>query len=171
MQGFISNSPVAPDLFRIGDAAIAREDDKALRAYFAEDYCFHGPAGDLGFEELRGYFASLRAAFSDLRVVREQIIADGTYLAVRSAFSGRFTGVFTYAPGGPVRPTGEQVEWEVIATFRHDDNGRLAEEWVQTDYRSLLTNLGVTGTPATPQKDEAPAYDGQAGLAAPTRAA
>jgi hypothetical protein len=34
----------------------------------------------------------------------------------------------------------------VIGTFRYDDDGRLAEEWVQTDYRSFLTTLGVTTT-------------------------
>jgi hypothetical protein len=30
--------------------------------------------------------------------------------------------------------------------FRYDDENRLAEEWVQTDFRSLLTSLGVTVT-------------------------
>ena len=81
MPGFISDSPLARELIRLGGEAIAREDDAALRAYFAEDYVFHGPSGDLGFEELRAYFASLRAAFGDLRIVREQIIVGGDYLA------------------------------------------------------------------------------------------
>jgi hypothetical protein len=36
------------------------EDDAKLRDYFAADYIFHGPGGDLGFDELRAYFASLR---------------------------------------------------------------------------------------------------------------
>ncbi|HEX9519610.1 MAG TPA: ester cyclase [Streptosporangiaceae bacterium] len=146
MPGFISDTPVARDLIRIGDQAIAREDDAALRAYFAEDYVFHGPGRDLSFDELRAYFASLRAAFSDLRIVREQIVVDGNFLAARSTFSGDFTGVFTYSPIGPVEPTGQHVEWEVVATFRYHDDGRLAEEWVQTDYRSFLTKLGVTTT-------------------------
>jgi predicted ester cyclase len=144
MPGFISHSPLAGDLIRIGDEAIAREDDAALRAYFSEDYVFHGPGGDLSFDQLRAYFASLRAAFSDLRIVREQIIVDGNFLAARTTFSGDFTGVFTYSPVGPVEPTGQHLEWEVIGTFRYDDEGRLAEEWVQTDYRSFLTKLGVT---------------------------
>ena len=61
-------------------------------------------------------------------------------------FSGDFTDVLTYSPIGPVEPTGKHVEWEVIGTFRYDDDGRLAEEWVQTDYRSFLTKLGVTVT-------------------------
>jgi predicted ester cyclase len=146
MPGFISDSPLARDLIRIGDEAIAREDGAKLRAYYTEDYVFHGPGGDLGFGQLSAYFASLRAAFSDLRIVREQVIVDGAFLAARNTFSGNFTGVFTYSPIGAVAPTGQHVEWEVINTFRFDDDGRLAEEWVQTDYRSFLTKLGVTTT-------------------------
>ena len=75
----ISDSPLAQDLIRIGDEAIANEDEPKLRDYFAEDYVFHGPGGDLVFEELRAYFASLRSAFSGLRIVREQIIVDGNF--------------------------------------------------------------------------------------------
>src|SRR5580692_10354972 len=131
MPGFISDSPLARDLIRIGDEAIAREDNAALSAYFA----------------------SLRAAFTDLRLVREQIIADGNFLAARTTFSGDFTAVFTYSPIGPAEPTGQHLEWEVIGTFRYRDDGRLAEEWVQTDYRSLLTKLGVTtAEPAEPRR-------------------
>ena len=84
MPGFISDTPLAHDLIRIGNEAIAREDKSALRAYFTEDYVFHGPGGDLSFDELSAYFASLRAAFSDLRLVRAQIIADGNFLAART---------------------------------------------------------------------------------------
>ena len=131
-------------MIRIGDEAIAREDEAALRAYFTEDYVFHGPSRDLSFDELSAYFASLRAAFSDLRIVREQIIADGNFLAARTTFSGDFTGVFTHSPIGPDEPTGQHLQWEVINLFRYDGDGRLAEEWVQTDYRSFLTELGVT---------------------------
>ena len=143
MPDFISDSQLARDLIRIGDEAIAREDDAALRAYFTADYVFHGPGRDLSFDQLRAYFGSLRAAFTGLRLVREQIIVDGSFLAARTTFSGDFAGVFTYSPVGPVEPTGQHIEWEVIGTFRYDDEGRLAEEWVQTDYRSFLTKLGA----------------------------
>jgi predicted ester cyclase len=146
VPGFISESPLAQDLIRIGDEAIAKEDDAKLRDYYATDYVFHGPGGDLGFEELRAYFASLRAAFDGLRIVREQIIADGNFLAARDTFSGDFANVFTHSPIGPVEPTGKHIEWEVMNTFRYDQDGRLAEEWVQSDYRSFLTKLGVIVT-------------------------
>ena len=150
MPGFISDSPLARGLIRIGDEAIVREDDAKLRDYYAEDYLFHGPGGDLSFDQLSAYFASLRAAFAGLRLVREQIIVDGNFLAARTTFSGDFTGIFTYSPIGPVEPTGQHLEWEVIGTFRCDDEGRLAEEWVQTDYRSFLTKLEVTSTETAP---------------------
>ncbi len=144
MPGFISDSPLARDLIHIGNDAIAREDAAALRAYFAQDYVFHA-GGELSFDQLNAYFASPRAAFSG-RLVREQIIVEGNFLAARTTFSGDFTGVFTYSPIGPVEPTGQHLEWEVIGIFRYNDEGRLAEEWVQTDYRSFLTKLGVTTT-------------------------
>jgi predicted ester cyclase len=152
MPGFISNSPLARDLIRIGNEAIALEDDEKLRDYFTSDYVFHGPGAELGFDELSAYFASLRAAFRGLRLVREQIVVDGNYLAARTAFSGDFTAPFTYSPVGPVEPTGKHLEWEVIGTFRYDDEGRLEEEWVQTDYRGFLTKLGVIVTESTERK-------------------
>ncbi len=158
MPGFISDTPLARDLIRIGDEAIAREDAAALRAYFAEDYVFHGPGSELGFDELSAYFASLRAALSDLRLVREQIIVDGNFLAARTTFSGDFTGVLTYSPIGPVEPTGEHLEWELIGIFRYDGDGLLAEEWVQTDYRSFLTKLGVTTTESTQRRGPSHAH-------------
>jgi SnoaL-like polyketide cyclase len=100
MPGFISDSPLARDLIRIGDEAIAREDGAALR----------------------------------------------------TTFSGDFTAVFTSSPIGPVEPTGQHLEWELIGTFRYHDDGRLAEEWVQTDYRSFLTKLGVITTETAQQR-------------------
>jgi hypothetical protein len=78
--------------------------------------------------------------------VREQIIVEGNFLAARTTFSGDFIGLFTYSPIGPVEPTGQHLEWEVIGIFRYDDEGQLAEEWVETDYRSFLTKLGVMTT-------------------------
>ncbi len=153
MPGFVSDSPLARDLIRIRNDAIAREDAPALRAYFREDYVFHGPAADLGFDEMSASFASLREAFGRLRLIREQVIVDGNFLAARTAFSGDFTGVFTYSPIGPVEPTGQHLEWEVIGIFKYDDEGRLAEEWVQTDYRSFLTKLGVATTETAPTGD------------------
>ena len=42
-------------------------------------------------------------------------------------------------------PNGKRVVFELSNIFRFDDQGRLAEEWVQTDNRSLLRQLGAPG--------------------------
>ena len=144
MSEFITNNPLAPDLISIGEKAIAKENDDLLRQYYAEDYVFHGPGADRDFEALRGYFASLRDAFSDLRITRAMIIGEGDYLAARTTFSGVFTGVFTMSPVGRLEPHGKAVEWEVMGIFRYHADGRLAEEWVQTDERGFLQKLGAS---------------------------
>src|SRR5258708_13502125 len=98
MSAFITNNPRAPELIRIGEEAIAKENDALLRQYFAEDYVFHGPGTDLDFEALRAYFASVRDAFSDLRLTRAMIIGEGYYLPARTIFSGLFSSLSTMSP-------------------------------------------------------------------------
>ena len=41
--------------------------------------------------------------------------------------------------------TGQRVVWDLINIFKFDDQGRLVEEWVRTDYRSFLRQLGAQG--------------------------
>ena len=36
-----------------------------------------------------------------------------------------------------------RVIFDLINIFRFDDQGRLLEEWVRTDYRSFLRQLGA----------------------------
>lgn len=52
---------------------------------------------------------------------------------------------FTHSPVGPLPPNGNRVVFELMNIFRYDDQGRLAEEWVQTDNRSRLRQLGAEG--------------------------
>jgi predicted ester cyclase len=143
----MSKSPLAEPLIRIGEIAIVKENDEALDAYFTADFKFHGPGGDLTYEQLKAYFASLRATFTDLQIRRAAIIGEGRYLACRTIFSGTFANVFTVSPVGPLQPNGRHVEWEVMNLFRYNDEGRLAEEWVQYDVRSLLQKLSASRTP------------------------
>jgi predicted ester cyclase len=141
MPGFTSNQMLARELIHIGDDAIVRENDVMLREYYTADYVLHLPTRDLDFDALRSYFASLRAAFKDFRIVREQIIVEGLHVAARTSFSGVFEGVFTQSPVGPLAPHGQPVSWEVMNMFRYNADARLAEEWVQTDPAVLVEKL------------------------------
>lgn len=139
----MSRSPHAEPLIRIGETAIARENDAELDAYFAPDFKFHGPGGDLTYDQLKAYFAALRMAFTNLQVRRAAIIGEGSYLASRTVFSGTLAHHLIQSPVGPLRPNGQHIEWEVMNLFRYDDEDRLAEEWVQYDHRGFLQKLGA----------------------------
>jgi predicted ester cyclase len=137
-----SQNPLAGGLIRIGETAIVKENEIMLRDYYAPGYVLHLPTGDLTFEQLNEYFISLRAAFPDLQIKRAIIICEGRYLAARTLFMGTFMNSFTESPVGKLEPTGKRVEWEIMNIFHYNDNGRLAEEWVQNDSRVLLEKLG-----------------------------
>lgn len=94
-------------------------------------------------DELKRYFASLRKALSNFQIKRERILTDGNWLAARSTMSGTFDRAFEMSPIGPVEPNGTFIRFEVISLFRYDEDGRLAEEWVQSDTLGLLRQLGV----------------------------
>ncbi len=49
------------------------------------------------------------------------------------------------SPAGPLPPNGRRVMWDLINIFVFDDDGRLVEEFVRTDYRSFLRQLGAEG--------------------------
>jgi predicted ester cyclase len=135
---------LAQALVRIGETAIAKEDDEALRDYFAPGYVLHLPRQDIDFEALKSYFAQLRSTFPDLRVSRNIVFGEGRYLAARTLFSGTFAGRFAQPRGRVLEPTGRRVEWEIMNIFRYDGEGRLAEEWVQSDPGVLLDQLAAS---------------------------
>jgi predicted ester cyclase len=67
------------------------------------------------------------------------------YVACQTTITGTFVREFTHSPVGSLPPNGSRVVFELINIFRYDDQGRLAEEWVQADNRSRLRQLGAEG--------------------------
>jgi len=133
-------------LIRAGELELTGENEAEVDAYFAPEFLFHGPDGaELDYEGLKGYFASLRAAFDDLTIRRGIIVAEGDYVACQTTIAGTFVREFTHSPVGPLSPNGNRIVFELINIFRYDGQGRLAEEWVQTDNRSRLRQLGAEG--------------------------
>jgi predicted ester cyclase len=144
--GNISREELVADLIRAGERGVTGEDEAELDSYFAPGYSFHGPDGmELDYEGLKAYFASLRAAFDDLTIRRGILLVEGDYIACQTTIAGTFAREFTHSPAGPLPPNGERVVFELINIFRYDAQGRVAEEWVQTDNRSRLRQLGAEG--------------------------
>jgi predicted ester cyclase len=141
-----SREELVESLIRVGEQELTGEHGAEVDAYFAPDFVFHGPDGaETDYEGLKGYFASLRAAFDALTISRGIIVAEGDYVACQTTIAGTFVREFTHSPVGPLPPNGSRVVFELMNIFRYDDQGRLAEEWVQTDNRSRLRQLGAEG--------------------------
>jgi predicted ester cyclase len=134
---------LANGLVRIGEDAIAKRNDALLDDYYTDDYKLHSPAGDFNRDEIKAYFAALRESFTDFTISRAQILVDGNFVAARTVMAGRFDEEFAYTPIGTVEPNGLDVRWELINIFRYTGDGRLVEEWVQTDTYDFLRQLGA----------------------------
>jgi predicted ester cyclase len=134
-------------LKRAAELELSGEDQAETDSYFdASQFRFHGPDGfETDYLGLTNYFKAIRAAFDNRSIRRGIIIADGNYIACQTWIEGRFIREFTHSPVGPLPPNGEHVIWDLLNIFRFDDQGRLVEEWVRSDYRSFLCQLGAQG--------------------------
>lgn len=134
-------------LVRAGELEVSGEDQAEAGTYFATgEFRFHGPDGfESDYAGLTGYFASIRAAFDDRLIRRGIMVVEGSYIACQTWIEGTFVREFTQSPAGPVAPNGQRVVFDLINIFHVDDQGRLLEEWVRTDYRSFLRQLGAEG--------------------------
>src|SRR5439155_22952243 len=82
-------------------------------------------------------FSFYRAAFPDLQVNAEDLIAEGDRVVARWSSSGTHKGDFMGIP-----PTGKQVQITGIDLFRFS-GGKIAEHWGVFDQLWMLQQLGV----------------------------
>jgi predicted ester cyclase len=128
-------------LIKAGELWISGEEE--VDSYFdTVNFRFHGAGGfEADYAGLRNYFKSVRAAFDDRSIKRGIIIAEGNYVACQTCIQGKFVREFTQSPEGSLPPNGQRITFDLINIFKFDDQGRVIEEWVQTDQRSLLRQL------------------------------
>jgi len=102
------------------------------------DYVLHIDApGAPGREGYKQAVAMHRAAWSNLRLTIEDMIAEGDKVAMRGTLRGVHEGEYMGIP-----PTGKQATWGAIS-IRRIEGGQIAEEWVEVDMLGLLQQLGV----------------------------
>jgi predicted ester cyclase len=132
---------------RAGELEVSGEDAAETDSYFdTAAFRFHGPDGfETDYAGLTAYFESIRAAFEDRAIRHGMVIVEGPTIACQTWIDGTFAREFTHSPAGPLAPNGKRVVWDLINIFRLDEEGRLVEEWVRTDYRSFLRQLGAEG--------------------------
>jgi len=84
------------------------------------------------------YFRLLLAAFPDMRMDVEDIIASGDKAVARVRVTGTNKGEFMGMPA-----TGKSVSMKLIDITRFGDDGLAREHWGVADQLSLMQQLGV----------------------------
>jgi steroid delta-isomerase-like uncharacterized protein len=110
----------------------------------APDYINHTPASPdqpTGPEGVKGVVTMFRSAIPDLRVVVEDLIAEGDKVVVRYALEGTHDGELFGVP-----PTGQRLSIRSIAVERVSD-GKIREHWRVTDGLDMMQQLGVISAP------------------------
>ena len=118
------------DLINRGDLGAA---DRDLHPEFVDHAAPPGtPAGPAS---AKGWISMVRAAFPDIRVTEEQVIASGDMVGVLACWRGTHNGPFF-----GIEPTGRPVEMRGMVLWRIAD-GLLAERWAVLDYDTLLRGI------------------------------
>ena len=143
----LTRDEIVARLIRAGELEVIGGDEAETDSdYNKEHFRFHGPGGyEADYAGLTNYFKSIREAFEERSIRRGIIIVEGQYVACQTWIEGKFVREFTRSPAGPLPPNGERIVWDLSNIFRLDDEGRLVEEWVRTDYRSFPRQLGAEG--------------------------
>jgi hypothetical protein len=130
----VNRQPNTDALERYVRATNARE---PIDWYFATDYVYHGPTGDLDRAGFLRQHDGFLAAFPDVTVTIEDIVADGDRTVTRWSAIGTHRGELMGTPPGgrAVRVTGI-----VITRFA---GGQAAEEWEEMDLLGLMRHIGA----------------------------
>jgi steroid delta-isomerase-like uncharacterized protein len=114
-----------------------------LDGFIAADIVDHNPAPEQGpgVEGVKQLFAMFRAAFPDLRIVVEDLIAEGDKVTARIVMRGTHTGDFMGIPA-----TGKPMAIEAIDILRIQ-GGKCVEHWGQYDQMGMMQQLGISPPP------------------------
>jgi predicted ester cyclase len=115
------------DFINKGDLSAA---DRDLRPDFIDHAA--PPGTPPGPESAKAWITMVGAAFPDIHVVEEQVIATGDMVGVLACWQGTHNGPFF-----GIEPTGRSVEMRGIVLWRVAD-GQLAERWAVLDYDALF---------------------------------
>jgi steroid delta-isomerase-like uncharacterized protein len=78
------------------------------------------------------------AAFPDLRMVAEDVIASGDKVVARVRVTGTHQGAFM-----GLSPTGRRIDVQIIDIIRFGEDGRAREHWGVSDQLAMMQQLGA----------------------------
>jgi steroid delta-isomerase-like uncharacterized protein len=101
----------------------------------APDFVDHSQPGQAGPDGVKAQVRTLRAAFPDLTVTIEDLVAEGDLVAVRGTWRGTHQGEFRGVP-----PIGRRIELSGMAFWRIA-GGQIRESWSLIDLPNLMRQL------------------------------
>ena len=107
---------------------------------YASDFVNHGLRRDVGLQEDREATRGWRAAFPNLEMKVEKLIAEGDLVSVLWTAHGTNTGT-----GMGLSATGKSIDALGITIWRIAD-GKIKEEWSSFDELGILRQLGLLPT-------------------------
>ncbi|MFF7979530.1 ester cyclase [Streptomyces sp. NPDC007901] len=122
-----------------GEAVVTGDLD-ALDGIVAAGSVDHDPAPGQapGPEGYKAMFGALRAAFPDLNVQVEHLVATDDELAFAYVITGTHLGPLMGRPA-----TGRKVSYRGMQISRFDRDGKLVERWGSSDELGMLRQLGL----------------------------
>jgi predicted ester cyclase len=92
--------------------------------------------------KVKAWVTELRAAFPDIHVTIEDLMAHGDRVVNRVTYRGTQSGELHDAVWGDIPPTGKRITWSAIAINRFQ-NGKSVEAWDLIDDASYWQQLGL----------------------------
>lgn len=109
----------------------------AFDTYYTDDYVVHMANGDMNREEYKGLCQAYFAAFPDLNIITDDLVAEGNKITkvwtVHCTHKGEFMGI---------PATDKKVVVKGIEVFRLE-NDKIAELWASMDNLGMMQQLGA----------------------------
>ncbi len=136
------NKEIVRRAYQVISEGVRSGDFSGLDEVVARDVRDHNPdpGQEPGIKGVKGLFQGLADAFPDLRIVVEDLIAEGDKVVGRVTFRGTHSGDFQ-----GIAATGKQIEIPVIDILRIRD-GKIVERWGLSDQLGLMQQLGAGST-------------------------
>ena len=121
-------------------ALINAGDIDGFGALLADDFVEHEESPGLAptRDGVMDFFRMYVAAFPDLRMTPEDVLASGDKVVVRLRATGTHEGEFMGVPA-----TGKSIDVQVIDIVRFGDDGLAHEHWGVFDAMTMMQQLGV----------------------------
>ena len=109
----------------------------AFEKYYSADFIIHFADGDLNVEQYKGLCQAYFAAFPDIHVTTDLLVAEGDKVTKVWTVNATSKGDFMGIPA-----TGKPMIIKGIEVFRIAE-GKIAELWASMDNLGMLQQLGV----------------------------